>query len=187
MRVSRYHGEKNLKELVARLYRLDADDPAAAEAAAGLVEANRHLKLRSRTLDKAVDEGTLIAVPELAGWFDGRSSVPMPSTAAQVVRARAIEVLDRLGKDEEVDALGESAELDVVVALLGSAEFKDAAAANAELAGQAKRMQARIDERRDRIGVVYQRRRRALEDARKTVDATVERIDSSARDRQPHS
>ena len=35
MRVSRYHGEKNLKELVARLYRLDADDPAAAEAAAG--------------------------------------------------------------------------------------------------------------------------------------------------------
>ena len=112
----------------------------------------------------------------------------MPSTAAQARSVtRAIEVLDRLGKDEEADALGEFAELDVVVALLGSAEFKDAAVSTPSSPARLKRMQARIDERRDRIGVVYQRRRRALEDARKTVDAIVERIDSSARDRQPHS
>jgi hypothetical protein len=182
MRVSRYQGEKNLKALVARLYRLDADDPAATEAAAGLVEANRHLKLRSRTLDKAVDEGALIAVPELAGTFDGRSSSPVPSTAAQVTRARAIEVLDGLGRDEEIGTAREIAEVDAVVAVLGSPEFKEAAGNNPELAKQAEKIQARIDERRERIGVVQQRRRRTMEDARKMVDALAERIDAMARD-----
>lgn len=182
MRVSRYQGEKNIKALVARLYRIDADDPAATEAAAGLVEANRHLKLRSRTLDKAVDEGALIAVPELAGKFDGRSSSPVPSTAAQVVRARAIEALDRIDRDDQIDARRESAELDVGVALLGSPEFKEAAGNNPELAKEAEKMQARIDERRQRIGVVQQRRRRTMEDARKMVDVLAERIDAAARD-----
>ena len=183
MRVSRYRGEKNLKELVDRLYRLDEGDPATAEATAGLVEANRHLKLRSRTLAKAVDEGTLLAVPELGGRFDGRSSVPVPSTAVQVVRARAAEVLDRFARDEETGAGGERGEIDAVAALIASPEFKRAAAENPELARQAKKMRARIDERRERLGVVQQRRRRMIDDAAKAADALAERIDTAARDR----
>lgn len=182
MRVSRYRGEANLKELVGRLYRMDADDPAAAEAAAGLVEANRHLNLSSRTLAKAVDDGALIAVPELGGRFDGRSSVPMPSIASQVVHARAAEVLERIAADEEADDEREFEEVKAVEALLDSPEFKDAAGAP-ELGVQTEKIRARIDERRERLRTVHDRRGRMIEDARKMADALAARIDASARDR----
>ena len=182
MRVSRYRGDKNLRELVDRLYSLGDAGPTRTEAADALVEANQHLPLRSRTLSRSVDEGAFIAVPELAGAFDGRSSAAIPSAAAQVIRARATDLLDVIGGELERDAGRESQEIDTVAALLESEAFQAATREDPGLAKLGKTVGARVDERRQRLEVVAQRRQMALVDARKAIVDLTEAIDARARD-----
>jgi hypothetical protein len=181
MRVSRYRGDKNLRELVDRLYSLSDDGPSRSEAADRLVEANRHLPLRSRTLSRSVDEGAFIVVPELAGAFDGRSSAPLPSTAAQVIRARATDALDAIAGQLERDAGRETQEIDTVAGLLESEQFKAATRENPGLAKLGKQVASRVRERRERLAVVQQRRGQALEDARSQIAELTGVIDTRAR------
>jgi hypothetical protein len=185
MRVSRYRGDKNLRDLVDRLYSLGDEGPTRAEATEALVAANRHLPLRSRTLSRSVDDGAFIAVPELTGAFDGRSSAPIPSAAVQVIRARATEILDTIGGDLEREAGRESQEIDTLAALLESEEFKAATRETPGLAKLGKQLGARVSERRERLAVVKERRGRALEDARTQIAELAEAIDVRARDNTP--
>jgi hypothetical protein len=170
MRVARYRGEKNLQQLATRLYRLDASGAPPAEAAPALAEANQQLPLGSRSLAKEIPAGTLLAVPELDGAFDGRSSVPRTLLAAQVLRIRALDVLARAAADAEDGDAREAADIDALTTTIESEEFAELAKSSEALAATAASIHESIGERRAQLATVKESRARALADARVRLD-----------------
>lgn len=170
MRVARYQGEKNLTGLAKRLYRVDAAGHPPDEAAPALEEANRHLELSGRGLAKRVPPGTMIAVPELEGAYDRRSSQPRITIAASVLRARALDVLSRAAVDGEARDERESVDIDALEKTVRSDEFAELVRSNDRLREKARAIQTSIDERRERLDFVRERRAQALRDARERIE-----------------
>jgi hypothetical protein len=83
MRVTRFFGERDLGELVDRLFSLkDAD--ASRRAARRIVDANKHLPLDTRkNLADVVDPGAMIAVPAVPDAAPRGPAQPLAGAAGQ--------------------------------------------------------------------------------------------------------
>jgi hypothetical protein len=172
MRVAQYRNDKSLHDLVNRLYRLTENDPARADAEAALLAANPHLPLQTESLAQAIKLGTVIAVPEIEGRVDKRSSASLPAFAARSLHTQAVAVLDTIQRGVDADSAAQAARADETARLIASREFK-AAARNPEIAKRLATAKARIEERRTRVQAVQAMRKQALDDARQRLDALV--------------
>jgi hypothetical protein len=170
MRVTRFRGEGSLKELVDRLYQIDAGGPSQSAAATSLIEANRHLPLQSHDLAKAMPKGTMIAVPELDATRPGRTTTPLREAAAKAAQARAATALEQLAVALGADDDRAVAELKATDALIGSKEFRAAAKEDPQVAAQLDEIGKAAQVEMDRIERQRQRQRQVLDQARAASD-----------------
>ena len=145
MRVASYEGEKDMPELVSRLFNITGAkaDLRREEAETALRDANPHI----RDL-RAVPEGTPIVVPEISGLRPSKESQSVATEVTALLRtvqgsvSEIGEVLDHGAREA-----GES--INRELSLLRSKEIKDLAAKDRTLAKRVRDLTASSQEARD--------------------------------------
>jgi hypothetical protein len=162
MRVTRFRGEQNVRDLVARLYQIDDGGPSASALGTELAEANRHLPMRSRALADAIPKGTLIAVPDVEGTRPGRTTIALREAAADAVQERATALLARVTEEIAADHERRRAELRASKAQLGSKAFVEAAKEDKRLKRRFAEAIHDIDGQLERLEGIREKRERAV-------------------------
>lgn len=170
MRVTRFEGEKNLQELVGRLYAVDDPEARTADVAAALADANPSLPLRgSGALSKAIEPGTLIAVPDIEGARLTDVSQPVDSSFGQAILERTRGAIEQALSALEADREASVAEVKATLDLIGSKSFKAAAKRDDRLAAALKTVYANASARLDDLAAAESDQRLAVEGAQSAI------------------
>ncbi|MGR7026154.1 hypothetical protein [Geodermatophilus sp. URMC 62] len=164
MRVARFHGEKTLDDLVARLYSFGETGTTPAEAGRRLLSANPHLRVtKSGVMRERLEHGTVIAVPDVDGAPSTEATERMDDAMAEALHRQIAGIVTRVGLQLDAGRQPVRDELKTTLQLIESDEVHQAAKQDPEVA-------ARLDRTRDealaaltRLDAAADRERRALE------------------------
>jgi hypothetical protein len=126
MQVARLKSERNLTELIDRIFDLDRSSVSKRELRDAIAEANPDLDLKRGSLTARLDPGELIAVPEIEGAVTTRATHPVSREVARLLLRESAAALKRLPEAVTADADAARAERDAATAALGSSAFKRA-------------------------------------------------------------
>jgi hypothetical protein len=170
MRVTRFEGEKSLQELVRRLYAVDDPKVATAGIAAALADANPSLPLRGTgALSKAIEPGTLIAVPEFEGAGLTDASQPVDDSIGEAILERTKAAIELVLPALEADRDASVAEIKATLDLIGSKSFTAAAKRDDKLAAALKTVNESASTRLEDLAAAEQDQRLAVEGAQSAI------------------
>jgi hypothetical protein len=147
MRVTKFQGERNLTELVGRIFDLDRSTVGPREIAAAVADANPELNLKGGALATRLTTGELIAVPEIDGAVTTRAAQPLSREAVRAVLRETAEALKTLPEAVTADADIARADQDATSAALSSTAFRRAIRDDARAKDRVKEIRAAAAER----------------------------------------
>jgi hypothetical protein len=176
MRVTRFSNQKNLSELVARLYKVGQTPGTKAAAREALADANPQHELRRGRLVERLESGTLLVVPEVEGatYTDSSADLRLEVGAALLGRFELVSV----DAEGALEASTEHAieQLASRIDVLESQELQESASADL---GVQERVALLGEQAHQSVRLLLARRARehdALQAATETAAALTERL-----------
>jgi len=173
---ARAHKGETIDELAARLYRAADAETGMKAAVEGLLEANRHLRLKGRGRAKTLEDDGFVIVPEVEGAaHDRRATAPISKAAARTLLKRTMEGIEVLQPGLENARREAVQELEQTLELAESEPLRTAAEADPDLATRLDSVRDWTKRRIEEVERAHQARRAAVERAAKTLTELLER------------